>query len=85
MLPLFLPVYIYRIESIVDLFYFRYGDSIGTLNVYLFDGVYKPIWSLSGNRGNQWYEGQVSYVSSVPHQILVEGIAGKDFLVRANF
>ncbi|CAF4767198.1 unnamed protein product, partial [Rotaria sp. Silwood1] len=28
-----------------------YGDSIGTLNVYLFDGSYTRIWSLSGNRG----------------------------------
>ena len=62
----------------------RYGDSIGTLNVYLFNGSYTRLWSLSGNRGNDWYEGQVSYVSSVPHQILVEGIAGKDFLVRID-
>ena len=63
----------------------RYGISIGTLNVYLFNGTYTRLWSLSGNRGNNWYEGQVSYVSSVPHQILVEGIAGKDYLVRINF
>ncbi|CAF4044180.1 unnamed protein product, partial [Rotaria sordida] len=60
--------------------YHMYGDSIGTLNVYLFDDSYTHIWSLSGNRGNQWYEGQVSYVSMVPHQIIVEGIAGKDYL-----
>ncbi|CAF4818982.1 unnamed protein product, partial [Rotaria sp. Silwood1] len=57
-----------------------YGDSIGTLNVYLFDGSYTRIWSLSGNRGNQWYEGQVSYVSMVPHQLIVEAIAGNDSL-----
>ncbi|UJR31098.1 hypothetical protein I4U23_018606, partial [Adineta vaga] len=60
--------------------YHMYGDSIGTLNVYLFNSSFTRIWSLSGNRGNMWYEGQVSYVSSVQHQILVEGIAGKDFL-----
>ncbi|CAF0847412.1 unnamed protein product, partial [Rotaria sordida] len=60
--------------------YHMYGDSIGTLNVYLFDGAYTRIWSLSGNRGNQWYEGQVSYVSMGPHQIVIEGIAGKDYL-----
>ena len=64
--------------------YHMYGDSIGTLNVYLFNGSYAPLWSLSGNRGNNWYEGQVSYVSSISHQIIVEGIAGNDFLVRRN-
>jgi hypothetical protein len=62
-----------------------YGDSIGTLNVYLFNGSYTHLWSLSGNRGNEWYEGQVSYDSSIPHQLVVEGIAGKDFLVRRNW
>jgi hypothetical protein len=62
----------------------RYGDSIGTLNVYLFNGSYTYLWSLSGNRGDNWYEGQVSYVSLIPHQIIVEGIAGNDFLVRIN-
>ncbi|CAM4935869.1 unnamed protein product [Rotaria socialis] len=57
-----------------------YGDSIGTLNVYVFDGTYKRIWSLSGNRGNNWYEGQVSYISSTPYQIIMEAISGKDYL-----
>jgi len=84
-----------RLESIVfdgtngdarcfRFWYHMYGDSIGTLNVYLFNGSFVSVWSLSGNRGNNWYEGQVSYVSSIPYQIVVEGIAGKDFLVRIN-
>ncbi|CAF3894466.1 unnamed protein product [Adineta steineri] len=60
--------------------YHMYGDSIGTLNVYLFNGTYTRLWSLSGDRGNNWYEGQVSYTSSIRHQIIVEGIAGKDYL-----
>jgi hypothetical protein len=59
----------------------RYGSSIGTLNVYLFDGTARRLWTLSGNRGNNWFEGQVSYTSSGIHRILVEGIAGKDYLV----
>lgn len=59
----------------------RYGNSIGTLNVYLFDGSYQRIWTLSGNRGNNWYEGQVSYKSFGLHRMIVEGIAGKDYLV----
>ncbi|CAF4883117.1 unnamed protein product, partial [Rotaria sp. Silwood2] len=29
--------------------YHMYGDSIGTLNIYLFDGSYTRIWSLSGS------------------------------------
>ncbi len=54
------------------------------MNVYLFNGSYTRLWSLSGNRGNEWYEGQVSYVSLDKHQIIVEGIAGKDYLVRID-
>jgi hypothetical protein len=54
------------------------------LNIYLFNSSYTLLWSLSGNRGNNWYEGQLSYISLLPHQIIVEGIAGKDFLVRIN-
>ena len=68
-------------RNVIDI---RYGDSIGTLNVYLFNGSYTRLWALSGNRGNDWYEGQVSYVSLIPHQIIVEGIAGKDYLVSRN-
>ncbi|CAF1276484.1 unnamed protein product [Adineta steineri] len=60
--------------------YHMFGESIGTLNVYLFNGTYTRLWSLSGDRGNNWYEGQVSYVSSIRHQIIVEGIAGIDYL-----
>ncbi|CAF1538469.1 unnamed protein product, partial [Adineta steineri] len=60
--------------------YHMYGDSIGTLNVYLFNGTSTRLWSLSGDRGNNWYEGQVSYTSPIRHQIIVEGIAGKDYL-----
>ncbi len=54
------------------------------MNVYLFNGSYTRLWSLSGNRGDNWYEGQVSYVSLDKHQIIVEGIAGKDYLVRID-
>jgi hypothetical protein len=64
------------------IFPIRLGDSIGALNIYLFNGTFTRIWSLSGNRGDNWHEGQVSYVSVNPHQIIIEGIAGKDFLVR---
>lgn len=60
---------------------FRFGSSIGTLNVYLFDGSYQKLWTLSGNRGNNWYEGQVSYLSNGLHRLVVEGIAGKDNFV----
>jgi hypothetical protein len=59
----------------------RSGASIGTLNVYLFNGTYQRIWTLSGNRGNNWYEGQASYIVPGLHRIVVEGIAGKDYLV----
>lgn len=84
-----------RLESIVfdgtngyarcfRFWYHMYGDAVGSLNIYLFNGSFAPLWSLSGNRGNEWYEGQVSYSSSIPYQIVIEGIAGHDFLVGLN-
>ncbi len=63
-------------------FSIRYGDSIGSLNVYLANGSYTTLWSLSGIRDNEWFEGQLSYVSAIPHIIVVEAVAGTDYLVK---
>lgn len=52
------------------------------MNVYVANGSYTLLWSLSRNRGNEWFEGQLSYVSSIPHIIVVEAVAGTDYLVK---
>lgn len=84
-----------RLESIVfeptygdsrcfRFWYHMYGNGIGTLNIYLSNGSDVTLWTLSGNRGVNWHEGQASYVSNLPYQIIVEGVAGRDFLVRTR-
>ncbi|CAF3710475.1 unnamed protein product, partial [Didymodactylos carnosus] len=60
--------------------YHMYGSDVGTLNIYLSNSTQSRIWSLSGGRANQWYEGQVSYEINSAHQIIIEGIRGKDFM-----
>ena len=38
-----------------------FGSSIGTLNIYVnVSGTETLVWRLSGNKGNQWKNGQVN-------------------------
>ena len=43
-------------------FQFRYhmfGTAIGSLNIKIYDGELKNVWTISGNQGDQWHAGQV--------------------------
>ena len=66
----------------MDFWYHMYGRHIGTLNVHL--SVSSPssdtesvlIWSRSGNKGDQWLNGQVSIKSSRSFRLSFEAIRG---------
>ncbi|XP_067654504.1 MAM and LDL-receptor class A domain-containing protein 1-like [Haliotis asinina] len=65
--------------------YHMYGNSIGTLNVYVTRNGAKgsPIWQMSGNQGNSWNVAEVSIKTvsgSTPYQIVFEGIVGRTYL-----
>ena len=48
-----------------------YGSNIGTLNVY---AVYsnlanRTLWTLSGDQGNTWKNGQAPVASGIPYNV----------------
>ena len=52
-----------------------YGESIGTLNVWLRQGkaLNNILWSRSGNLGNTWRYGHISIKSRFDFEIALEG------------
>ena len=43
-------------------YYHMRGSSIGTLNVHLdfMNGTEILIWTMAGNKGNKWFNGQIA-------------------------
>ncbi|XP_052232683.1 uncharacterized protein LOC127845671 [Dreissena polymorpha] len=59
-----------------------YGSSIGRLNVYQVNNGGLPgklVWSLTGDQGNSWKEGQVPLNSNQSYSILLSGVIGNGF------
>lgn len=52
----------------------RYGDGVGTLTVYLQKEGFQPIpmWSLSGQQEDDWFQGKVGFVVDSDHSLLIE-------------
>ena len=49
----------------VEFMYHMYGAGMGTLNLYIRRGGKldrQPVWTMTGNQGNQWYRGQVTVI-----------------------
>ncbi|XP_046860028.1 uncharacterized protein LOC124453273 isoform X2 [Xenia sp. Carnegie-2017] len=62
--------------------YHMYGSTIGSLNIYqqYMGGRLKLLWTLVGNRGNQWNRGQVTTkFTEAKTRIIVEGVRGSRF------
>lgn len=56
----------------VSFYYNMYGDHIGSLNVYVKTGAQlpsTPVWSLSGNQGQQWLLGQATVQGNQPYRV----------------
>ena len=59
-----------------------YGQNVGTLNVYtnsLDRGLVK-MWSSSGSQGKQWMRNSVTLNSTIPFQVIIEGVIGTGYL-----
>lgn len=50
----------------IQFYYNMYGSSIGTLNVWV---AGNKAWSLSGNQGTGWRQGQVNVGQNSPYQV----------------
>ncbi|XP_046856415.1 uncharacterized protein LOC124449513 [Xenia sp. Carnegie-2017] len=62
--------------------YHMYGSTIGSLNIYqqYMGGRLKLLWTLSGNRGNQWSRAQVTTnFTEAKTRIIVEGVRGSSY------
>ena len=54
--------------------YHMKGASIGTLNVYIYNGSFSSmylLWQRKGNKGNNWMLGQTPIKSSIKYQVKV--------------
>eukprot|EP00058_Branchiostoma_floridae_P026512 XP_002612003.1 hypothetical protein BRAFLDRAFT_86962 [Branchiostoma floridae] len=65
----------------LDFHYHMYGVNVGDLNVYLFTevGQGEPLWSMSGNQGNQWIRARISIKPTRNFQLMFEAIRGTDW------
>ncbi|XP_078334103.1 MAM and LDL-receptor class A domain-containing protein 1-like [Crassostrea virginica] len=58
------------------------GQGIGSLSVivkYPDAGTNTTVWSLSGDQGNRWIQGQVPITASRNYQVVIEGLRGSSF------
>ncbi|XP_015206051.1 MAM domain-containing glycosylphosphatidylinositol anchor protein 2 isoform X3 [Lepisosteus oculatus] len=61
-------------------YYHMYGRHIGTLNAYLRlkgqTSLESPMWTLSGNQGERWWQARVNIHPTSSFQMMLEGIRG---------
>ncbi|XP_073194646.1 MAM domain-containing glycosylphosphatidylinositol anchor protein 1 isoform X7 [Lepidochelys kempii] len=67
----------------VSFFYHMYGKHIGSLNLLVRlrnkRAIDTQVWSLSGNRGNEWQQAHVPINPPGPFQIIFEGVRGTSY------
>ncbi|XP_067654295.1 MAM and LDL-receptor class A domain-containing protein 1-like isoform X2 [Haliotis asinina] len=80
------PTYHDNQEMCVKFYYYMYGSSMGTLNVYVKDGnnTGRPLFSRSGNQGNRWTVGETTIpafiaTSASGYQMVFEGVRGSGY------
>jgi hypothetical protein len=64
----------------MDFWYHMYGAGMGSLNVYInVSNISTLLWTLNGNKGDMWYNGQLSIKSSKSFRIMIEAVRGVNF------
>jgi len=61
-----------------------FGNGVGTLRVIMYDvdrDEDRTLWSLSGEAGNAWYQGQVPISSFSPFKVSLLFYPGKSVLL----
>ncbi|XP_072014819.1 MAM and LDL-receptor class A domain-containing protein 2-like [Amphiura filiformis] len=71
-----------NIPTCIDVWYHMYGDAVDTLNVYTKTNgqLGKPVWTRTGERGDEWVRGQILVNVASNFQIVFEGIVGNSYL-----
>ncbi|KAK3871532.1 hypothetical protein Pcinc_023337 [Petrolisthes cinctipes] len=60
-----------------------YGNGVGSLSVLIYDvnsAEDRVIWTISGEAGNAWYQGQVPIASPTPFKVVFQGEVGANSL-----
>ncbi|CAK8694007.1 unnamed protein product [Clavelina lepadiformis] len=74
--------------SVVQFYYYMYGDDIGTLNLYLAQGppytFEHPLWSLSGEQGKKWIKAEINVTFHSDYKIAFEGIAARSLFYNGD-
>ncbi|XP_014680989.1 PREDICTED: MAM and LDL-receptor class A domain-containing protein 1-like [Priapulus caudatus] len=61
--------------------YHMFGENVDTLNVYYnHKDTNVLIWSLTGNKGNQWWPGQAWFAPSGEYYLIMEGVVGNGYM-----
>ena len=59
------------------MFYFKKGDSIGQLNIYVNNT--DIIWTLNGDQDDNWRLASITINSITDYYISIEGVVGSSF------
>ncbi|XP_019632083.1 PREDICTED: MAM and LDL-receptor class A domain-containing protein 2-like [Branchiostoma belcheri] len=75
------PTYPQTSGQCLEFYYHMMGADIGTLNVYASVAGNRgfPIWTLSGEQGNQWTIARVTVSTTGDFQIVFEGVRGANY------
>ena len=64
-------------EACFTFWYYMYGSTMGSLNVYLeVDGHKNKIWNVIGNKGDTWHQTALKITTEKVFGIIFEGICG---------
>ncbi|KAL9979998.1 hypothetical protein ACROYT_G008528 [Oculina patagonica] len=65
----------------LSFWYHMYGESTGSLNVYVKDSSGKStlVWSKSGDQGDQWSEAKLTLESKLDYEVEFEAVRGTSF------
>lgn len=83
-----------RDQGCLEFWYYLYGFNPGIINIYLNESnsSKQKLWSLTGTKGLEWYQGHAPYRTNSEHQLIIEGvveyrfgrIAIDDVLIRTD-
>lgn len=68
-------------QKCLNFWYHMNGNGIGSLqiNIWYENSIQQAIWRLSGDKGDKWFEGRVSFISpNMTYRIVIMGIRGSN-------
>ena len=75
------PSYTFPGDYCIEFYYHMRGSNVGTLNVYKLSPNETlenatPVWTMSGNQGNEWRVASIEVSSAVHFQVIMYPLIG---------